>query len=297
MGHHLHQWNEPTPTSTANISCPRIWMKAGTSSKTKYIPIHSVAAQFDAHVLSSLSAFHSLTGSDTSSFLAGHTKKSCWNVYKENHDRLYNLGKGNIMTKPLLLEKPSFVKSARFTQQFLWTVPGQTSFAQAHLLETLLPTHDALSFHIKRSHYQISVWWQADKQRPELPSPETMGWTIQSGALVTALTSLLSLSKSYIELSTCGCATQCRSNNCNCRKKRLPCTSVCICSTDADLCRNDYWSKRWMSEALCSVTDSTVILQFKTTLWIHFSTNWREAEKYSWTKTLHMKMTVLMKLF
>lgn len=80
----------------ANMPCQLIWMKAGTSKKPKYIPIHLMAAQFDAHVLSSLPAFHSLTGCDTTSFLAGHTKKSYWNVYNENHDLLSNLGKADL---------------------------------------------------------------------------------------------------------------------------------------------------------------------------------------------------------
>ena len=101
-----------------------------------------------------------------------------------------------------------------------------TLIAQAHLLETLPPTHDALSFHIKQSHYQSSVWRQADKQRPELPPPETMGWTIQSGALVPTLISLPSLPESCIELITCKCTTQCRRGNCNCRRKRLPSSHV-----------------------------------------------------------------------
>ena len=40
-----------------NTSCPRVWMKAGTSKEPKYIPIHLVAAQFDNHILGTLPAF------------------------------------------------------------------------------------------------------------------------------------------------------------------------------------------------------------------------------------------------
>ncbi|KAG7159194.1 hypothetical protein Hamer_G016583 [Homarus americanus] len=31
-------------------------------------------------------------------------------------------------------------------------------FGRAHALETLPPTSNALSFHIKRAHYQASIW-------------------------------------------------------------------------------------------------------------------------------------------
>lgn len=62
---------------SANMSCPRVCMKAATSKTSKYIPVHSVAGQFDNNILSSLPAFRWLTGSDTTFSLAGHTKKLC----------------------------------------------------------------------------------------------------------------------------------------------------------------------------------------------------------------------------
>ena len=200
-----------------------------------YIPIHLVAAQFDAHVLSSLPAFHSLTGCDTTSFLAGHTKKSCWNVYNENHHLLSNLGKGDLNDQTCAAAAAFICKVYKVHATISVDSARSTLFAQAHLLETLPPTHDALSFHIKQSHYQASVWRQADKQRPELPPSETMGWTIQSGALVPTLISMPSLSESCIELFTCKCTTKCRRGNCNCRRKRVPCTSACICSASRRL--------------------------------------------------------------
>lgn len=78
----------------AKMSCPRVWMKAGTSTKQKYIPIHFVAPQFNNYFLSSLPAFHSLTGSDPIYFLASHTKKSSWSVFKEYNNLLSTFDKG-----------------------------------------------------------------------------------------------------------------------------------------------------------------------------------------------------------
>ena len=43
------------------MSCPKIWMKAGTSKKQKYIPIHTIAAHLDSSLLGSLPAFHSVS--------------------------------------------------------------------------------------------------------------------------------------------------------------------------------------------------------------------------------------------
>jgi len=39
------------------MSCPKIWMKAGTSKKQKYIPIHTIAAHLDNSLLGSLPFF------------------------------------------------------------------------------------------------------------------------------------------------------------------------------------------------------------------------------------------------
>lgn len=75
-------------------------------------------------------------------------------------------------------------------------------FAQAVPLERLPPSHDALSFHIKRAHYQAAVWLQANQQRPALPPPETMGWRTEKDALLTVLTSLPSVPQAVINLDT-----------------------------------------------------------------------------------------------
>ena len=55
----------------------RLWLKAGTSKKKKYIPIHSIVEQmpYGPTVLETLPALHALTGSDVTSFLSGHSKK------------------------------------------------------------------------------------------------------------------------------------------------------------------------------------------------------------------------------
>ena len=80
----------------SKMSCLDVWMKAGTAKYRKCIPIHTSAAQIDDNVLNSLLAFHSLTGSDTTYFLAGHSKKTCWKVFNDNHNLLKNLGDGEL---------------------------------------------------------------------------------------------------------------------------------------------------------------------------------------------------------
>ena len=74
------------------IHCKELWMKAGTSKKQKYIPIHNVACNLPRSCFQALIPFHALTGCDTTSYISGHTKASAWKVFKEHHALLQNLG-------------------------------------------------------------------------------------------------------------------------------------------------------------------------------------------------------------
>ena len=58
----------------------QIRMKAGTAEQRKYVPVHDIIKhlQMEAHTLAMLPGFYVLTGSDTTSYLAGHTEKTCW---------------------------------------------------------------------------------------------------------------------------------------------------------------------------------------------------------------------------
>ena len=70
-----------------------VWVRTGTSKKTKYISINSVvdAWDFQPDVALSLLPFHALTGSDPTSFLAGHSKKSAFKSFLENFKLLSTL--------------------------------------------------------------------------------------------------------------------------------------------------------------------------------------------------------------
>ncbi|KAG7174277.1 hypothetical protein Hamer_G003201 [Homarus americanus] len=139
-------------------------MKFGTSKSRKYIP-----AQLGNNMLTTLPAFNALTGSDSTSLFASHTKKYCWNVFKEHQNLLKLLGKGDLCEK-----------AVRDTEEFICRVSKCNAansvdrarfilFGRAHPLETLPPTCDTLSFHIKRKHYQPSSWQQAGMQFPCCP--------------------------------------------------------------------------------------------------------------------------------
>ena len=61
--------------------------------------------------------------------------------------------------------------------------------------ETLPSISDAATFHIMRSHYQASVWNQANLPYPDLPPVIENGWMHLDGRLVPRLLSLSSIPK------------------------------------------------------------------------------------------------------
>ncbi|KAG1647324.1 Down syndrome cell adhesion molecule-like protein 1 [Nymphon striatum] len=77
------------------LTCSQLWLKAGTSKKPKYVPIHDIRKQlgFSDQVYEIIPAFHAITGCDTVSYFSGHSKKSAWNVFIEHNDLLKDLGR------------------------------------------------------------------------------------------------------------------------------------------------------------------------------------------------------------
>ena len=62
-----------------------------------------------------------------------------------------------------------------------------------------------------------------------LPSPEGYGWDREDERLIPIMTDNLPAPLAMIELSACGCRSDCLSNRCRWRKHSLPCTDMCKC--------------------------------------------------------------------
>ena len=70
----------------------------GSIFRTLYIPIHTIVERlhFDNVKMESITAFHAITGSDTTSYLYGHGKKTCWKVYQEHSHLFQGLDRGEL---------------------------------------------------------------------------------------------------------------------------------------------------------------------------------------------------------
>ena len=172
------------------MQCQSLFMKAGTSKQPKYIPVHEIRKRVPDDQISTLLAFHAITGCDSVSQFSGHSKKTAWCVFQRNHNDLSNLGKGPI-TKDTILSAEKFICR-------LYRVPDADTCDKARVKlfcigraqEALPPTSDAAKFHIRRAHYQASISNQANSPIPVLPLVTDMGWVRVDGQLVPYLLSL-----------------------------------------------------------------------------------------------------------
>ncbi|KAL8561352.1 hypothetical protein ACOMHN_040430 [Nucella lapillus] len=224
------------------MPCQKVWMKTGTAKQRKYLPVHTIVEHLRLHqdALEALPAFHALTGSDTTSYLAGHTKKTCWVTFKEHNCLLQCLGEDPDLRDKTIQEAEEFVCK-------LYGVSDTSNinealcklFVKGVIPEKLPPTKDALSHHIRRAHFQATVWQQAYLQHPVLPPTATMGWKLEAETLVPVLMSLAPVPESCLELISCSCTTRCMTARCKCKRSRLPCTGACRCRRDNENCKNE----------------------------------------------------------
>ena len=101
-------------------------------------------------------------------------------------------------------------------------------FTQSGQPESLPPTSDALQFHLMRVHYQALIWRYFHCSKPNLLSPDSMGWERTTAGLQLKLISLSPILDAYLEIISCSCCAQCRSFHCKCRKADMACTT-CGC--------------------------------------------------------------------
>ena len=76
------------------MGCTHLYMKAGTSKALKYFPVHKIHKLLSVDQVDTLPAFHAVRGCDSVSQFSGHSKKTTWQVFQQNHTDIIGLGKG-----------------------------------------------------------------------------------------------------------------------------------------------------------------------------------------------------------
>ena len=195
---------------------------------------------YNSDTRESIPAFHALTGSDTTSYIAGYSKKSAWKTFQMNHHLLENLGKGELTAETSQNAEQFICKLYNIKNVSKTNEARVILFNKSRSPESLPPTSDALHFHIQRAHYQAAVWRQAHLAYPVIPNPEGMGWKVEETKIKPILMSLSPVPESCQEIIACKCKSGCKTLRCRCKKSNLNCTRDCTCSNGSELCHNHF---------------------------------------------------------
>ena len=160
-----------------------MWLKAGTYKKSKYFPIHELHQDLAKSQIELILAFHAITGCDSVSFIAGHSKKSAWKVFGTHYESLCDLGKAEL-TSEVIQSAEKFICLYNLNDIDKCNKARVVMFCKGRSQESLPPTSDAALLHVKRAHYQFMVWVQAHLACPVLPTVTDMGWMDDNGKLV-----------------------------------------------------------------------------------------------------------------
>ena len=198
------------------MRCQRLWMMSGTSKKRRYIPIETVFNNLPIGSVSTLLAFHTLTGCDTTSYIADHSKRTAWRVFKEHHALLNGLGVGDVTKEKIMSSEAFMCRMYNVQRTDSVDTARHLLFPKTAKPEAMPPTSDAFRFHLLRAHYQAMVWMKAFCPQPELPATTEMGWRVCEAGLEPILMSLCPIPTSCLEIVACGCKKQCQNRQCKC---------------------------------------------------------------------------------
>ena len=214
------------------INCNELWMSTGTQKNPRYIPVHDLAKSMSQSLLDALIPFHTITGCDTTSFIAQHSKSTIWKTLESEP-----------ITNSLLINKlgddtleESDYKNVEKFFCVLYGMPLLDDINQVryHLFlkksnqEALPPTKNALYHHIKRAHYQSHIWKRAHIPISIVPEATEFGWEmIDDQTLKPILMANEGITNDELKIISCNCKSDCKTNRCICRKKNLSCSLYC----------------------------------------------------------------------
>lgn len=140
----------------------------------------------------SLLAFHALTGSGTTPYLAGYTR-TVLSVFTPHPELLQGLGKDQL-TPDTLAQVENLIC-------IVYNVPCLRE--EQYMQENLLPTSDALKHLVMRAQLQVMIWLKATQPKPSIPQATECGWKLENNLLHPVLITLEP--QCCINLISCGC--------------------------------------------------------------------------------------------
>ncbi len=218
-----------------HLNLCQLWVSYGTGKDHRFLSLHDISAAIGTQKSLSLPFFHAYTGCDTVSAFHSIGKKTAWGTWCSFPEvteafRLLVEGPTEISDETmqlierftvLLYDRTSESNSVNEVRKHLFTAKGRT-------LQNIPPTLSALEQHVKRATLQGGrIWGHAQDVQLLDVSPDSWGWTSESGKWQPLWSSLPVASVSCRGLIRCGCVKGC-TGRCKCAKAGLPCTALCL---------------------------------------------------------------------
>jgi hypothetical protein len=224
--------------SSSKLSC-RLLLSTGSANNPHFVEINNVASNLGTDMCDAMIGFHAFTGCDQVSGFVGSAKNKARTFSKlkkcpESVKAMTELG-NHEQTQGVLAEK-----CEKYICQ-IYDYPEETSadevrvkqyLARPHATHLLAPTSDAARKHIMRANYQAMIWKNSLIAEPDLPSPNGNGWLEKEHDFEIDWGDLQPAPKGVLQFLHCGCKGACDTNRCSCCKHKLPCTSLCKCSSN-----------------------------------------------------------------
>ena len=203
------------------------------SKKTsRYLDACHMAPKLGSDKCNVLSAFHAITGYDTTSGFSERGKRAAWPVWNKFNDVSPTVC--SLAQTPTAAHIDDIIPIIeRFViLMTVWTRPGKLCLSQkGGEMENIPPTKDAPCQHVIRAVYQDGdVWDQALLKAPQLPSCEEFVWKREnvSARWKDKMTNLPPAGPACGALVKCVCVKGCR-RRCKYVKENLPRVLLCVC--------------------------------------------------------------------
>ena len=130
------------------IGCGELWFRTGFKHRTRYIPVHKIAARLGKQLCKAIPAFHTLKGCNSTSSLSGTENRKVLRKNTRHQESLAQFGQTSDLDKSTASETEDFICSLYPPQRRQCVL--QMSYVMPFLSkESLLPpTPDSLHLHI-----------------------------------------------------------------------------------------------------------------------------------------------------
>ena len=206
-----------------------------TMSTERKIRVASAYKELGSSKSKALIAFHALTGCDTTGKFFGNGKGQWFKNFQKADKAVVE----QIATVGMQTPLEEMIELERFVAKVYCPKSKSISTlseARWHLFcrrpddcEKLPPSSAAFAQHVLRAHFQAAIWYGADTSHQLVMDPGEYGWALSNNGYSPISFKTNVAPNAVIEMTSCNCKQQCKTNRCSCKRQNMPCADMRRC--------------------------------------------------------------------